>query len=266
MKKILITGANSYIGTRFSEYVSRWPEQYQVDTVDLMDSSWRNVSFDGYDSVYHVAGIAHIKETEENAHLYYEVNRDLAVEVAQKAKRAGVRQFVFLSSMSVYGMTTGFITADTVPNPKTNYGRSKLEAEKEMEFLRSDDFRVAILRPPMVYGEGCKGNYQVLVKFAKIMPVFPNYQNQRSMIHVDGLSAFVKDLVDRAADGLFFPQDEAYVCTCKMVQSIAGDMGRKMRLWKCLNPGIRFLVGFTRQGQKAFGDLCYDRQLTEREI
>ena len=264
MKKILITGANSYLGTRFSEYMSQWPEHYRVDTLDLLEGDWREKSFRGYDCVYHVAGIAHIRETKENAHLYYEIDRDLAVEVAQKAKAEGVGQYIFPSSMSVYGMSVGVITADTKPTPRTNYGLAKLEAEYELYQLRSKDFRVAIMRPPMVYGEGCKGNYQALVKIAKLTPVFPDYRNQRSMLHVDGLCACVKDLIDEQADGLFIPQNKEYVCTSKMVREVARDMGKKVRLWKILNPAIRFLARYTMLGEKAFGNLYYDLQSGEQ--
>ena len=127
MKKILITGANSYIGTSFEKYIKEnYPNDYIVDTVDMIDDSWREKNFSGYDSVFHVAGIAHQKETKENAHLYYEVNRDLAIETAKKAKSDGAKRFIFLSSMSVYGMDTGVITRETEPNPKSNYGKSKL--------------------------------------------------------------------------------------------------------------------------------------------
>ena len=203
MKKILITGAGSYIGQSFERHLKQFGERYQVETVDMVDPSWRERSFAGFDAVYHVAGIAHIRETAENASLYYRVNRDLAVETAQKAKADGVRQFVFLSSMSVYGMEEGCITRETVPNPKSNYGKSKLQAEEGLCALRDSAFAVAILRPPMVYGEGCKGNYQSLVKFAKKLPFFPDYSNKRSMLSIDGLSETVRGIVDSGADGLF---------------------------------------------------------------
>lgn len=258
MKKILITGINSYIGTKFSEYVRQWPDQYQVDAISLLDGNWRNASFSGYDCIYHVAGIAHVKETQKNAHLYYEIDRDLAVEVAQKAKAEGVSQFIFPSSMSVYGMIEGVITRATTPAPETNYGRAKLEAEYEIHKLCSESFKVAIMRPPMVYGEGCRGNYQSLVKIAKTFSIFPDYRNQRSMIHVDGMSAFVKDLIDQEAEGLFIPQDQHYVCTSEMVRDIARDMGKKMKLLKSFNPVINILVHNTRVGRKAFGSLQYD--------
>ncbi|MBP3329783.1 MAG: NAD-dependent epimerase/dehydratase family protein [Clostridia bacterium] len=255
--KILITGAGSYIGMCFENYMKNFPD-YQVDTLDMLQKNWAEKDFSSYDSIYHVAGIAHRKETEENAHLYYEVNRDLVLKVAEKAKKENVKQFVFLSSMSVYGVEEGVITKDTPPAPKSNYGKSKIQAEELLEKLKSDSFKVAILRPPMVYGDGCKGNYQMLVKFAKMLPVFPDYENKRSMIHVDNLSAFVKSLIDEEKDGLFFPQDENYVCTCKMVKEIASDMGKNMKLLKIMNPAVSILKKFTTQGKKAFGDLIYD--------
>lgn len=260
MKKILITGANSYIGTSFEQYMAQWPEEYQMDTVDMIDGSWREMDFSDYDAVFHVAGIAHQKETQENAHLYYEINRDLAIETAEKAKRDGVGQFIFLSSMSVYGMEEGVIDLTTNPTPKSNYGKSKLEAELGIVKLRSEGFRVAVLRPPMVYGDGCKGNYQALVKFAEIMPVFPNYQNQRSMIHIDRLCRFVKEYLDSMADGLFLPQDENYVCTCEMVRQIAEKKGKNLRMMKLLNPAVWILAKCTVKGKKAFGNLIYNRE------
>ena len=257
MKRILITGAGSYIGTSFETYLKRFPGQYAVETVDMMGDSWKDADFFGYDAVYHVAGIAHIRETAENAEAYYKVNRDLAVDTARKAKECGISQFVFLSSMSVYGMEEGCITRDTVPAPKTNYGKSKLQAEAGLEALKSESFRVAVLRPPMVYGEGCKGNYQSLVKFAKIMPFFPDYHNKRSMLHIDGLSETVRTIVDTGAEGLFLPQDENYVCTCQMVRGIAAELGRDLKLLKILNPAVSLAKRFTAMGRKAFGDLYY---------
>ena len=259
MKTILITGANSYIGTSFEKYMAQWPDQYQVDTVDMIDGSWREKDFSGYDCVYHVAGIAHIKETEDNAHLYYEVNRDLAVETAQKAKSEGVKQFVFLSTMAVYGLEEGAISHDTEPAPKSHYGKAKYEAELQLNALTDEGFAVAIMRPPMVYGEGCKGNYQSLIKFAERMPFFPDYQNKRSMIHIDRLAWFAKRLVDSGEAGLILPQDEQYVCTCHMVKGIADSMGKKMVMLKILNPAVSLVKRFTKVGKKAFGDLYYEK-------
>ena len=168
MKKILITGANSYIGDSFEKYIRKsYSNEYIVETIDMIDGMWREKSFTGYDSVLHVAGIAHQKETKENACLYYEINKDLAIEVAQKARAEGVQQFVFLSTMSVYGKDTGVITKETQPAPKSHYGKSKWQAEQGISMLDSESFRVCILRPPMVYGYGCKGNFPKVQKIVE---------------------------------------------------------------------------------------------------
>ena len=240
-----------------AEELKQFADEYVVDTVDTIDDIWREKSFTEYDVVFHVAGIAHRKETKENADLYYKVNRDLAIEVAAKANADGVKQLIFLSSMSVYGMETGVITKETQPVPKSNYGKSKLQAEEGIIPLKSDSFKIAVFRPPMVYGDGCKGNYQTLVSFAKKLPVFANYKNERSMIHVDNLSAFVKKAIDEELDGLYLPQDPEYVCTCKMVQDIAKAMGKNMKLWGILNPVVWALKCCTGKGKKAFGNLTY---------
>ena len=257
MKRILITGANSYIGTSFENYIKQWPEDYAVDTVDMVDGSWREKNFAGYDVVFHVAGIAHRKETKENEMLYYKVNRDLAVEIAKKAKEAGVNQFIFLSSMSIYGIDNGIITKDTLPNPKTNYGKSKLQAEDGIKKLEDTSFKVCILRPPMVYGKDCKGNFQTVVKIVKKFPVFPKIKNQRSMIYIDNLSTFVKLCIDGELFGLFFPQNKKYVKTLDMARVIATKLQKKRWFSILLGGGVALIRPFVPIAKKGFGTLIY---------
>lgn len=258
MKKILITGANSYIGTSFEKWVSQWPEEYSVDTVDMVDGSWKEKDFSGYDTVFHVAGIAHVKETKRNAHLYYQVNRDIAIESAKKAKSEGVTQFVLLSTMSVYGMETGVISKDTLPHPKSNYGKSKLQAEAKINELTDDNFGVATLRPPMVYGKGCKGNYRTLSKIAVRFPIFPNITNERSMVYIDNLNEFIRQCINGRDRGLFFPQNENYIRTCEMIRLIAETHGKKIKLTKMFNPILRIMR--LNIVKKVFGSLVYVKE------
>ena len=258
MKRILITGANSYIGTSFEKYIrDNFSDDYTVDTVDMVDGSWRGKSFAGYDSVFHVAGIAHRKETKENAHLYYEVNRDLAIETAKKAKADGAGQFIFLSSMSVYGMETGVITKETKPNPKSHYGKSKWQAEQAIEPLASDNFKVCILRPPMVYGKDCKGNFQTVVKIVKKFPVFPKVKNERSMIYIDNLSSFLKFCVDQNLSNVYFPQNQEYVRTVDMAQKIAAKLNKKIYFSVLMGCGVLLLRPYIAVAKKGFGNLIY---------
>lgn len=257
MKRILITGANSYVGTNVERWLNREPDKYHVDTIDMIDGSWREKDFSGYDVVFHVAGIAHVKETRKNRDLFFKVNRDLPIEVAKVSKKAGVSQFIFLSSMSVYGMDTGVITKETVPKPKNSYGKSKLQAEQEIKMLESDNFKIAILRPPMIYGKGCKGNFQKIVKYVNKFPIFPKLQNLRSFIYIDNLCSFVKMCIDDNLSGLFFPQNRRYMNTTKMAEWVAMAMNKKMYISKSLGVAVKPLQLFFDFSKKAFGSLIY---------
>ena len=195
MKKILITGAGSYIGTSFEKYMKQWPDKYQVDTVDMIGDGWMKYDFSGYDTVYHVAGIAHSdngKISKEKAKLYYDVNTKLTIRTAMKAKKSGVKQFIFMSSAIVYGDSAPIgkkriITKDTPVSPANCYGDSKVRAERGLKKLEDENFKVVILRPPMIYGKGSKGNYPLMSKLAQKMPVFPYVDNCRSMLYIENL-------------------------------------------------------------------------------
>jgi nucleoside-diphosphate-sugar epimerase len=256
VKQILITGKNSYVGTSLKKWLGNYPDKYSIDSISLRDDSWKEKVFSEYDVVFHVAGIAHIKETKDNADLYYKVNRELAYEVAQKAKFEGVKQFIFLSTMSVYGKEIGVINKNTPLKPNSNYGKSKLQAEKLITSLEDKLFKVVILRPPMIYGKGCKGNYVRLSNLALKTPIFPNVNNKRSMIYIDNLSEFVKAIIDNYYSGLFCPQNNEYVKTSEMVRLIAESHGKRIRMTKLFNPLLRLLKNNTLN--KVFGDLVYE--------
>ena len=267
MKRILITGANSYIGTSFEKWVAQWPEEYQVDSVGTRNDEWKELDFSPYDTIFHVAGIAHQDAKADQEELYYKVNRDLTIEVAQKAKTEGVKQFIFMSSMIVYGASskigeTKIITRETVPEPINFYGNSKLQAEQGILPLQSEGFNVVVIRPPMIYGKGSKGNYPLLAKFAKITPVFPSIENQRSMLHIDNLCEFIKIMIDHNEAGTYFPQNKEYVNTSELVRTIAEIQGKRIKLTRLLNPLIQKATNFGVIN-KVFGSLIYDKSMSD---
>lgn len=272
MKKILITGANSYIGTSFETYIKEnYPVDYVVDTVDMIDGSWREMDFSEYDSVFHVAGIAHSdngKISAEKEKLYYAVNTDLTVETAKKAKADGVKQFVFMSSAIVYGESapigkTKVITKNTPVSPANCYGDSKVQAENGIRPLNDDSFNIVILRPPMIYGKGSKGNYPLLAKIALKIPIFPYVKNERSMLYIENLCEFVRLMVENEEQGTFWPQNAEYSNTSELVKMIADAHGKKMLLVKGFGWALRLVSYATGLVNKAFGSLSYDIGMSE---
>lgn len=271
MKKILITGVNSYIGVSFKNYIeSNYDSDYDIDMISMVDGGWRNVDLSGYDVIFHVAGIAHSdsgKISKEKEKLYYAVNTDLTIEIANKAKVSGVKQFIFMSSIIVYGESAPIgkskvITKDTPVSPVNCYGDSKVQAEKGIRLLNDETFKVVILRPPMIYGKGCKGNYPLLAKFARKTPIFPDVKNQRSMLYIENLCEFVRLMVENEEQGIFFPQNESYSNTSELVRIIAGVNGKKVRLIKGFGWLLKLMSHCIGLVNKVFGSLCYDIELS----
>ncbi len=275
MKKVLITGANSYIGVSFENYAKEhYSEELSVETVDMIDGSWREKDFSPYDIVYHVAGLAHAdvgKVDEETKKKYYAINTDLAIETAAKAKLEGVKQFVFMSSAIIYGDSAPYgktkrITADTEPNPANFYGDSKWQADKGVRALSDENYTVTVLRPPMIYGKGSKGNYPTLAKMAKKLPVFPNVVNERSMLYTENLCEFLCQVMIRGEGGVFWPQNAEYTRTSDMVKTIAEVSEHRIHVSKMWN----WVVGLSSHipgkvsslTNKAFGNMSYEQSMS----
>lgn len=258
MKRVLITAAHSYIGDSLERYLGQWPDRYETEKISLRNCRWETLDFSAFDSVVHVAGIAHRKETAANRWEYAAVNRDLAIEVARRAKRGGVGQFVFLSTMNVYGIETGVITKETVPSPVESYGISKLEAERGIWALNDENFHTAILRPPMVYGYGCRGNFQALVRLVRKLPVFPLVRNRRSMVYIGVLCAFIRHIVDLECAGVFFPQNSDYISTSELAESIAAACGKRLFFSRLAGLAVGCALPFSKTLRKAFGSLVYE--------
>lgn len=266
MKRILITGKNSYIGTNFYKFMNQYPDEYYVEELDVRDDEWKKFDFSSFDVVYHVAGLAHSTPDESQRELYYSVNTDLTYEIAKKAKSASVKQFIFMSSIIVYG--SGEIGKNRVIDDKTEllpdnfYGDSKKQAEIKIMPLEDDKFKIVILRPPMIYGPNSKGNYPLLAKFAKKTLFFPSLKNQRSMLFIGNLVNFVKLMIDNEEKGIFLPQNNEYVCTVDLIKKIADLSNHKVYFVALFNPIIK-LFNKQKYINKVFGNMIIDKKLSE---
>lgn len=278
-KRVLITGAGSYIGQSFIAYAKKYyPENFEIDELDMIGDAWKEYNFSQYDIIYHVAGIAHAdvgNVSDETKEKYYQVNTDLTIEVAKKAKEENVKEFIFMSSMIVYGESAPYgkekiVDEHTVPAPANFYGDSKLQADVAVRELADDNFKVIVLRPPMIYGKGSKGNYPVLAKLAKKLPVFPDVDNKRSMLYIENLCEFLCQVMlikKYSRDAIvLFPQNKEWVKIGQMVRNIAAANGKTIWVTSVMKPAV--VVGGIFPGKigrltnKAFGCNCYEHRLS----
>lgn len=267
MKKILITGAGSYIGTKVQHWLEQSPDMFEVEAIDTIDNHWKQADFSKYDVVYNVAGIAHVKAAKGEGPLYYAINKDMVIEIAKAAKAAGVKQFIHMSSMIVYKEVKTLegkqIHKDTKPAPNGFYGDSKLQGELGIQALADDSFKVCIMRPPMIYGPGCRGNFPRLVWLATKTPVFPAWHNKRSMLYIDNLCEFVKQLIINEVDGIVYPQNAEYADTVEIIRYYSKANGKKVWITKLFNPLIWLFGDHVRALGKMFSNSTYDMEMSK---
>lgn len=270
MRRILITGAGSYVGESVRKYILLTSSDFEIDAVDTMNETWKKADFSKYDVVYHVAGIAHVNADPKMEALYYKVNRDLTIEVAKHAKAAGVKQFIFMSSQIVFhesrSLKREVLTAETKENPNGFYGDSKLQAELGIRPLEDENFKVCILRPCMIYGPHAKGNFPRLAKLATKVPVFPEWHNKRSMLYIDNLAEFVKQAILRELSGTFYPQNRELADTVEIIRFFAKANGHKVWITRLLNPFV-WLGSFVLQPiNKMFATYYYDPEMSKMDF
>ena len=272
MKKVLITGAGSYVGESVRKYILGKDPSSLIDAVDTMGDNWKKADYSQYEVVFHVAGIAHVNADPKMEPLYYKVNRDLTIGIARHAQAAGVKQFIFMSSQIVFhesqSLKTEVLTKDTEPNPNGFYGDSKLQAENGLKALRAEggQMKICILRPCMIYGPNAKGNFPRLAKLATKTPIFPAWHNKRSMLYIDNLAEFVLQAIERELEGTFYPQNRELADTVEIIRFFAKKAGYKVWITKLFNPFV-WLGSFVLQPiNKMFATYYYDPEMSRMEF
>lgn len=261
-KKVLLVGTGSYIGTSF---INLSKDLFDITQIDSMKPLTVD-QYRGFDSVLHLAGIAHVSRKQSMKDLYYKVNRDLAIQSARLAKEAGVKQFLFMSSMIIYGgdqptWKKTIITAETQPSPRDFYGDSKLQADLEIQKMADSSFSVVISRTPMVYGPNSKGNYPKLKTLALKLPVLPRYHNQRTVIGISTLIDFFQRVITNNEKGVFYPRDSETMDTFQVMLSARQEAGKKTLSTILFNPLLAFCSIFSNTLRKMFGSKVYDDSL-----
>lgn len=266
--KVCIVGKGSYIGTHIDEWLSaRGHDVYQLD---VLHSDWESFDFSSFDAVIQVAGIVHQPNCKDE-YLYKRVNTDIPIKIAQtfKSQSSGKNAFVFLSTMAVYGISKrlkkNLVTATTPTAPSGLYGMSKKAAEEGLMELQDGRFNVVIVRPPNVYGKGCRGGYiPGFVRIVKKLPVIPDAYSdiKQSMIYIDNLCELIRQLIENNRSGIFMPQDERAVSAVEIVKAISKGLGKKCNTSRLLGLGVRML-SFMPIINKAYGGVEYSKELSE---
>lgn len=260
--KILITGEKGYISNELYSELKTKKENFEISKKSIRNESIQEIDLSNVDVVIHPAAIVHKKESLFSEEQYFQVNTALTQALAIQAKNAGVSQFIFVSTMAVYGTQEGSINAKTKVQPVSLYGKSKLAAEEALRDLEDEHFKVAIIRPPMVYGPRCPGNYQLLSKVSKKTFVFPKIDNARSMIFIYNLTEFIYQLILHKDAGVFHPQDPTYIKTNDMVEEIAKNKNQKIIYSSLIGKLLKGLIGEKSLYKKVFGSLYYDKELS----
>lgn len=267
IKRILITGKSSYIGTHLYGWIKQYYPEWNAEMADIRDDKWKNIDLGNVDAIVHIAGLVHHPEVTDYS-AYKSINTDLTASLAKRAKDNGVRQFVFLSTMAVYGvgkkLCPNIIDEYTIPNPSSAYGESKYCAEKELLLLSDDSFTVSIVRPPNVYGANCKGRYITGFKsLVKKSPIIPNAYNncKQSMLYIDNLSNLICLLISKCIDGTFMPQDDQSVSAVDLMKCIANALNKKL-IFSNLLGRVMYFFSYFPIVNKVYGGVEYSKELS----
>ena len=264
MKKILLTGSSGYLGRNF---IQEYSNQYEFEQFSLQESSLNTFSLQGIDTVLHCGALVHQK-TVYAYEEYYKVNTLYPFELAKKAKESGVKHFVFISSVAVYGDSYTVVNEDTPAIPVTSYGKSKLEAEKKVQQLSDATFKVAIIRVPMVYGPNAPGNITALIKLIQKIPLLPfaKIQNRRSFIFIGNLFYYFDSIIQKEQEGVFLVADATPLSTTHLIELIADALKREIYLFKL--PFFEKLLKKLRPSlyKKLFSSLEIDNKKTLKRV
>lgn len=263
--RILIVGKNSYIGNHIDEWLTK--HGHCVTQLDVLNDCWKEFDYSSFDSIVHVAGIVHQPKCQD-WDLYKRVNTDMPIAIATMAKAQGVRQYLFFSTMGVYGkdkrLTPNIIDKHTPLDPNGMYGKSKLMAEEGLNELNDAEFAVACVRPPSVYGKGCKGGYiSGFTSIVRGLPIVPKaYTNvKQSFVYIDNLSELVRLIIENHLNGVFCPQDDRAINANELLEYLALGIGKKYRDSRLLGYIVKIL-SFLPFVRKAYGGVEYAKSLS----
>ena len=263
--KILITGSSGFVGSYF---INHYKNKYDIKSFSFRKDGIDTLDCSGVDVVFHLSALVH-QMGGASSEEYRKVNVTQTMQLARKAKKSGVKHFVFMSTVKVYGEETdGVYTENTICNPEDEYGKSKLKAEQELMKLEDESFKVSIIRTPIVYGYGVKANIKSLVNLVGKVPVLPfgGIQNRRSMVYIGNLCHLVDVVIEQQKAGVFLASDDEPLSTTKLCELIAKNFEKKVYLVKI--PLFESLLKLAKPSfhKRLYGSLEVDNSVTKKKL
>ncbi len=297
MKNILITGVNGFAGQAVlkrlkdmdvfvrgairgvSMHATHAPfrpnELVAVGDIGP-DTDW-SCALAGVDAVVHLAGKAHtVNGGKDQAREFYRVNTQGTERLCKMAASSGVRLFIYVSTVKVHGETSAFrpFSEKDIPAPVGDYATSKLRAEQCVHAVTAGSgMKAVILRPPMIYGPGVKGNMSRLIRLIDMGVPLPlsSIKNRRSLLNVSNFADLVARLIGRpiSETNTFLVSDGQDLSTHDLVRLLAKALGKKARLFPCSPNTIRSVAGLLKRrddAERVIGSLVIDSSLIRKEL
>lgn len=263
--KVLLTGSSGFIGSYFQKNYAR---KYAIQSFSFLKDDLNTLHVKEIDVVIHLSALVH-QMSGACDEAYERVNVKQTLELALKAKESGVKQFIFMSTVKVYGEESNIpYTEISSCHPEDAYGRSKLKAERELQKLVSEDFIVSIIRTPIVYGYGVKANMKNLMKLVENIFILPfgGIVNKRSFVYIGNLCSLIDVIIKSTKNGIFLAGDDNPLSTTQLIEYIANFQGKKRLLLNSLFFGTLLKCFKPSFYKRLFENLEVDNKYTKEVL
>ena len=265
MNKLLITGSNGFVGNYF---IKKYKGKYDIRTFSFLKDDINSLDCSDVDVVFHLSALVH-QMGGASCEEYERVNVTQTLQLAKIVKESCVKHFIFMSTVKVYGEETNSkYIENTVCNPEDDYGKSKLKAEQELQKLEDENFKISIIRTPIVYGYGVKANIKNLINLVNKVPVLPfgKIKNKRSMVYIGNLCHLVDEIIIQKKSGIFLACDDEPLSTSKLIELITKNLDKKKYLIKI--PFFESLLKIVKPSfhKRLYGSLEIDNTITKEKL
>src|SRR5574344_959985 len=265
MKKLLISGSNGFVGSYF---IKKYKDKYDIKTFSFLKDDINSLDYSDIDVVFHLSALVHQMDG-ASCEEYERVNVTQTLQLSKKVKENGVKKFVFMSTVKVYGEETDSkYSENSICKPEDEYGKSKLKAELELQKLEDKDFKVSIIRTPIVYGYGVKANIKSLINLVNKVPLLPfgKIENKRSMVYIGNLCHLVDEVITQEKSGIFLASDDQPLSTSRLIELVAKKLDKKVYLVKI--PFFESLLKILKPSfhKRLYGRLEVDNSITKEKL